>query len=793
MAQLEPMPYERVIPKNDGARKKKLKLSVTRYDIFIRATGILFAMAMPYSNIAPFGLSFLAQERKLSLGALVSFVMTSIGSIIACDRLEAAKYIGAGLIYIAVLFVLENGIKITDIAAGLAAAAGVFLSGMMVVYWQGFDFMAVLLLLCESVIVVAGTVVMDKSRKLILDRKVPIEKYTGDEKVSLGVMVAIAVMSLRKIYVGDAFSLMNMTAFVVILIIASSCGVGYATVTGVVLGAVCGIGTDFFMPMLGAFGFCGFLSGVLSRFGKGGVVAGGVLANAVLIVYTNGALQSMLTIYEIMVASVIFAILPSKVTAMVKGILYFQKKDKENIVKVKEGIVRKLRSAANSFSSVARTLDKLSDREKETDMTDVAALFDAAADKICRNCRKSAVCWGKDFNATYKAMFKLLEIMEQKGIVTEKDVEERFKINCLNLPKLLNEMNRQFDIYQLRRVWKSKLNESRELVGEQLTGVSKIIDNIAVEIDEDVKFDMVSAEDIRAKLEKKGIKLNNMNVLQDRNGRYKVELTLKKCFLGHKGESIIKNVMKSTLNRDVIMYETILEDRKMAKLDFYEKERYIIEMDHASIGASETNGDNYRFSKLKSGKYVIMISDGMGTGHRASKESEAIIELLDSFIEAGFDSTVAVRLINSVMIMKSEGETFVTIDMCIIDLYTGEAEFIKMSAEPSFIMQKDGICMVKSSSLPMGIIAGAEADVISHNVQSGDTIVMMTDGVESKKNGGRWIREFIENNTDDKESGLAKRILEQAIEENGGAVKDDMTVLCAHIRRKKAEGKREIA
>lgn len=793
MAQLGPISCERVNSGKKKIKNKKLRLSVSRYDIFIRATGILFAMAMPYGGIAPFGLSFLAQERKLSPGALVSLMMSCIGSVIACDRIDAVKYIGAGIIYIAVLFVLENGIRMTDIAAGVAAGAALLLSGLMAVYWQGFDVMSVLLLLCESVMVVAGTLVMDKSRRLALERRFVAERLTGDEKVSLGAMTAIAVMSLKEMYIGDTFSIMNLVASVILLVIASGCGVGYSTVAGVVLGAVCGIGTDFFMPMLGAFGFCGFLAGVLSRFGKGGVIAGSVLANAVLIVYTNGALQSMLTVYEIIAAAVVFAVLPARAVAVVKGILCLNERDKENIIKVKEGIVGKLRMAAKSFESMAQTLDKLSESGREPDMTDVAALFDAAADKICRNCRKSAVCWGKDFDSTYKVMFELLEVMERNGIVTEKEVSDRFKGTCLNLPKLLNEMNRQFDIYQLRRVWKSKLNESRELVGEQLSGVSKIIDNIAVEIDEDIKVDTVSADDICARLEGKGIRIQNLNVLQDRDGRYKVELTLKKCYMANNGKKVVRDIMESALDREVIAYETVLADRKTVRLDFCEEERFVVETDHASIGASEMNGDNYRFSKLKSGKYVIMLSDGMGTGKRASRESEAIIELLDSFIEAGFDSTVAVKLINSVMIMKSDSETFVTIDMCIIDLYTGQTEFIKTGAEPSFVVHKKAVRAVKSASLPVGAIAGVEVDVIKHRVYEGDTLVMMTDGLDGGSGDETEIKGYIEKNCGDNISGFANSILEYAIEENNGNVKDDMTVICARIRQKRSDMQREIA
>ena len=90
----------------------RAKPRITRYDLFTRCIGFFLAMAMPLSGMAPFGMSFLAQERKFSLKAIVSLFMVSLGCMIVCGRLDSAKYIGAGLIYLAVLFVLEKGIII---------------------------------------------------------------------------------------------------------------------------------------------------------------------------------------------------------------------------------------------------------------------------------------------------------------------------------------------------------------------------------------------------------------------------------------------------------------------------------------------------------------------------------------------------------------------------------------------------------------------------------------------------------------------------------------------------------
>ena len=125
------------------------RISFTKNGWIIRLIGFFLAMAMPYSGIAPFGLSFLAQERKLSLGAIGSFIAVSLGAFAVCSRLGATKYVSAGLIYLAVLFVLERGVRLNDFTAGLVAGMAVFLSGLVLLFWEGFCFFARRLLLWQ--------------------------------------------------------------------------------------------------------------------------------------------------------------------------------------------------------------------------------------------------------------------------------------------------------------------------------------------------------------------------------------------------------------------------------------------------------------------------------------------------------------------------------------------------------------------------------------------------------------------------------------------------------------------
>ena len=50
----------------------------------------------------------------------------------------------------------------------------------------------------------------------------------------------------------------------------------------------------------------------------------------------------------------------------------------------------------------------------------------------------------------------------------------------------------------------------------------------------------------------------------------------------------------------------------------------------------QVSGDNFSFQMLDNGSCIMSVSDGMGSGYAACKESEMVIDLIEKFMEAGF-------------------------------------------------------------------------------------------------------------------------------------------------------------
>ncbi|MPM89320.1 Stage II sporulation protein E [bioreactor metagenome] len=198
------------------------------------------------------------------------------------------------------------------------------------------------------------------------------------------------------------------------------------------------------------------------------------------------------------------------------------------------------------------------------------------------------------------------------------------------------------------------------------------------------------------------------------------------------------------------------------------------------------NGDSYLYQKVNNGTYLTMISDGMGSGPQAGKESSAAVDLINKFVKLGFNKLTAINTINSLMTINfSQDEKFSTVDLNTIDLYTGEAEFIKVGAAATLIKSENKIETMDCKSLPIGVLEKVDTEVIKKQVKNGDMIIMVSDGVLDYDNeeAGKsdWLVEYLsKDNTNDPEI-LSNNIIKRAKELSKGKIKDDMTVVVSKV------------
>lgn len=194
------------------------------------------------------------------------------------------------------------------------------------------------------------------------------------------------------------------------------------------------------------------------------------------------------------------------------------------------------------------------------------------------------------------------------------------------------------------------------------------------------------------------------------------------------------------------------------------------------------SGDNFNSVPLSVTKIALIVCDGMGAGEEAARMSSAALTILEQLLSTGFEPEGAVKALNSILVLRSPEESFVTVDMAVLDLEAESAKLIKIGAAPTYIINKDKVEVIRTSSLPVGILNDIEIPVIDVEFKD-QTLVIVTDGVlDIVKEEKDWLRQYLEQNNTLPAQKLADGIIKEAIQLSGGNLEDDGVAFV--VRRK---------
>lgn len=202
----------------------------------------------------------------------------------------------------------------------------------------------------------------------------------------------------------------------------------------------------------------------------------------------------------------------------------------------------------------------------------------------------------------------------------------------------------------------------------------------------------------------------------------------------------------------------------------------------ASAEGNGSCGDNHIFRELPGGQYMLAISDGMGHGSKACDESRAAVELLEDYLAAGFEPGAAVMGVNDLLLKREKGEMFATMDLALVDLTRGQLRLLKIGAVQSYIKRGRELIALSGGALPMGIVDALSPFEGETQLQEGDVLVMLSDGVADAAGPQEgWLEKEIGQLALREPQAAAERLVERAAKRGAS---DDMTVLVARVFRR---------
>lgn len=791
------VPYERVYQQTEEkvkSSKLKPKLNARPQDILLLLAGFFLGRSILMGEISPFGFAFFAcilARREKSWIALA--VLPGLMSA------QSTLYVIRGMITFALMFeIIGRYVKkeTNTWKVSLLASLCVFTVGMVFQYIKGnylFDFF---LLLFESIVTYILFFIFNTAIPLLFGRTKR-QMISNEELICGAIFISLILLGIDTFSIAG-FSIKNILGITFVLIFARYLGSGAGSTMGIIVGLVSSLSSFVSPAIIGVYAFSGLLSGIFKDLGKLPVALGFILGNAALTFYMNGSTEVFIPIEEILVATILLLIMPSKIEkriASFSGVeTYRLEREKLYGDRVREVTIDRLKDYSKVFAQMGKSFEQVAISNALLSKNDLDEVFDRVTQDVCSKCSFYSKCWEKEFYASYQKIFHLLNKIEKDNGIDQKELAKELSRECIHSDNMLHTLTYLYENYQLDQYWKKQVVECKNLVSQQLEGVSDVIYDLGKDMRRDIVFKREEEEEVLIAFDKKNIPIKDAMVMEDAQGKYEVTIYGDPCGGEKYCYTDMKDIISKALGRNMTIEQHICMGNGLdhkCKVSFQETICYNVTTGvvRAAKNPDEICGDSYTSIPLKDGKYMLALSDGMGSGKRAAKESRTTIDLLENFFEAGFNREIALRTINSILMLRSSDEMFSTIDLSIIDQHTGKTEFIKIGAVSTFIKRRNEIKMIASNSLPVGILEEVSLDVSKQQLEDGDFIIMLSDGlldanpfVEDKE---QWLMEQLEDIPSKNPQKLAEVLLERVKKESKYGLTDDTTILVTKIWKNK--------
>jgi len=776
-------------PKQAAAKPFINKQNVA--SVLVGAFGFFIGRAMVFTFISPLALPFLASFMGTAKGFYITAVFLALGLFTRLGNLLTMRYLLAIGLLCTYYFLFnritkgEGGswLKLPFIAA--ATSGAMLVSGIIVTTFYGFSPFLFTVTILETVLAGALTLILKRAHFILTGRRRRAKLLSGEDITALTIVLAGIIAGASDIYVG-AMPLRIFFCVYVLCIVAYKGGPSMAAAAGLLLGLFLHFAGYWDSSWAAVLGVAGLGGGFAKAWGRPAVIAAVGLFGGIAMFALARSWLGFSMIYAIVASGLAFILTPQgfyfNVAAAINPVL---DSADDYMDKIKEETTRRLDSFASAFEKLADTFSGLSRPKTGLNKHDITLLIDDIAGRTCSACPSNTWCWEDDLYNTHQQVFSMLNACSGRGMATTDDMHIKFRNDCRHPETLVNELNAVFNLYRNDLRWHNRISETRELISQQLHGVSGIVKCLSEEIDMSLRFHEGLEEEMILALLRHKIEVASVIVLEDNTGRYKVSINHKAC---HRKKACAREmlpVLSAVLKRRMRIEGADCDVRNgTCRIRFAEDQKLRITSGIAHRAKNKkSSGDSYSAIELRNGSSLLALSDGMGSGERARRESAATVGLLEDFIESGFDKELAVRMINTVLVLKSSEESFSTLDICAIDLYTGLAEFIKIGAAEAYVLRDGNVLIIRSSSLPIGMLNDVDLEITKRQLQHDDIIVMATDGVTTADEED-WIKHALKHCRYNNPQDVADYLLCEAERRQDGVPKDDMTVLVARVWEK---------
>lgn len=797
--------------KNTRSDKNKVNIFLNVFNkenIALYLVSFLLSLVSINGEFSLFSISMLGACFASSVPALGIIVVSLLGNLIKFGVGGALGYFLTALVMVVTLFIFKPRYNEQERNEKIKIGKNVWISTLLIQIIKfaisGFTLYDILSTITLSIIAFVFYKIFVNSL-VVIQEFYQKRAFSIEEVIGASLLLAIAVGGLGDINI-YGFSICNILSILIVMVLGWKNGILVGTTAGVTIGVTLGVITGSEPIMIAAYAISGMVAGILNRFGKIGVVIGFTLGNVVLAYVSNGYTVELIHFKEILIASIGLLAVPKTLHIDLEEFIGNSK----FLPVAPDRALNKSKEVAQSLNHVSEAIQEMATTYRNVESEFLGTNSNKQENKqiftaeLLNNLEpyKENMLYDDITDTDGKILEEIFQFMIDKQEMTNQDLLKIFA-NCNsyivgfddkdisqylenNISQMVRTINLSYKVSKSNFIWLKKVEENNKNIGKQLNDVSKAIQNMAEDLEKEVKIEEQYEKEktkILELIKQKDIQIEDIGI--HKNGRFILEVYLRENLEIEKIQKIEEIFTK-------VLKEKIIYNREASigkRLGFLSDDRYIMAIGQAqnTKSKSKTSGDSLLNIRLKDGKYLVAISDGMGSGEQARQSSTQALRLLENLLLSGFEKKISLDLINTAL-MNRNSEIFATLDIAIIDLYEGNIEFIKSGACPTYIKNKKRVQMIKSNSLPTGIMGESNIQTFDKDIASGDIMLMCSDGILDSnveyKNKELWVKYMLEDMETNNTQKISDLILNEAIDNNYGVAKDDMSIItCKFIKK----------
>ncbi len=740
--------------------------------------GFVAACARVLDNGAPFGVALVAAAGP-GLSGVAALLGATLGYLASSGLEWGIRCVAGAVLVYTVAFVFHE-MPIYKTPYFMPSAAGAV---MAVTAWLGgvslardlVDLLSALFL--ETALAFGGAYFF---REALAGTSAGTEGGELRHGVSVMILLAVLLMTFSRLIVFDTVSLGRVLALLLVMASAMKGGMLTGAAVGTVLGLAMDIGNPGAPFYTMAYALSGLLSGVFGRHGRFLFVLSFIVSGALAVVCVWTTEIYISALFETFCASVLFMLLPVSWLGHL-GLLLQAMERGSGESGLRRFAARRVKNLSEAYRELYETVRKTV--EEPANDENVARVFDRAADAVCVKCKSKNRCWNADYLDTLSAMNDATRAMVSKGSLAAEDLPGHFRAGCEHLGAFVTAVNGELRAMAYRRQLRARLSENRSVAWSQYADIAQVLGSVADELGSINGADPLAERRLLRYLRTLDIDAET-SVYRDGSGRLRVVIESGRLTPLTKEEDYLEK-LSAVVGARLCQPEEL--SAGASRLTLLEAEPLAVSVGIAALKkrGEKVSGDKGSYFKTDTGVLCVILSDGMGTGDEAARDSGRIVAILEKFLRSGVDPAVAMKLLNSVMLLQSpDSWGYATVDLLCIDLFSGDACFYKYGAAPSYVREGKSIRRIRGESLAVGLSAGDGAgiapDTVRMRLKPGSLALVASDGVIADAEDD-WLKTLLQQESTDMKA-LARLVLRQAEERFGAA--DDMTVLTVRVEER---------